>query len=194
MTLHRAGMMAALTGIAAAIPFATLAQQPSSKARINADSAVIKRFHDRVAGYVKLHNSEESALPALKPTPSTEEIAAHQHGLARRIAQARPAAKRGDIFSADVAAEFQRLISLSMQGRDAAHIHTSLQSSEPVRIPLRVNEPYPADLPVQSMPPTLLVNLPKLPPEVEFRIVGSSLVLLDTKANLIVDFMPNAIP
>ena len=47
---------------------------------------------------------------------------------------------------------------------------------------------------MQSTPPTLLANLPKLPAELEYRIVDRELVLLDTKANLIVDLLPNALP
>jgi hypothetical protein len=36
--------------------------------------------------------------------------------------------------------------------------------------------------------------LPKLPPEVQYRIVGTSLVLVDLKAHVIVDFIPNVLP
>jgi hypothetical protein len=59
---------------------------------------------------------------------------------------------------------------------------------------LRVNARYPKELPLQSTPPSILLNLPKLPPELEYRIVGHDLVLLDVKAGLIVDYLPRAIP
>ena len=70
----------------------------------------------------------------------------------------------------------------------------SLRRSEPVRIPLRVNDTYPEKLPLQTTPPTLLLNLPKLPEELDYRVVGNNLVLRDVEANLIVDFIPQAIP
>jgi hypothetical protein len=35
--------------------------------------------------------------------------------------------------------------------------------------------------------------LPTLPQGLEFRFVGRNLILLDTEANLIVDFIPNAV-
>ena len=57
-----------------------------------------------------------------------------------------------------------------------------------------VNHKYPPSVPLQSTPPTLLVNLPQLPPGLEYRVVGHHLVLMDSKANLIVDYIPNAIP
>ena len=53
---------------------------------------------------------------------------------------------------------------------------------------------YPDDQPRTTMPPTLLRRLPVLPKELAYRIIGHALVLQDTKTNLIVDFIPNAIP
>jgi hypothetical protein len=82
---------------------------------------------------------------------------------------------------------------LAMGGADGEHIRESLRSSEPVRIKLRINEAYPSNIPLQSTPPTLLMNLPKLPPESDYRLMGRDLVLRDAKTNLIVDIVPNAI-
>jgi hypothetical protein len=39
-----------------------------------------------------------------------------------------------------------------------------------------------------------LSKLPQLPQELAYRIVGRDLTLKDTKAELIVDLIPNAIP
>jgi hypothetical protein len=41
------------------------------------------------------------------------------------------------------------------------------------------------------MPPSLLLNLPELPKELEYRFVGRELVLRDSAANLIVDVLPD---
>jgi hypothetical protein len=59
---------------------------------------------------------------------------------------------------------------------------------------VQVNQGYPDSLPFTTVPPTLLRKLPRLPDEMAYRILGSVLLLVDRKANLIVDFMPNAIP
>ena len=70
-----------------------------------------------------------------------------------------------------------------------------MNHAEPVRMPtLRVDASYPEHLPLQTTPPSVLANLPKLPPEVEYRIVGNALVLRDVDANLIVDFTRNVVP
>ena len=58
----------------------------------------------------------------------------------------------------------------------------------------KVNEGYPEDAPLSSVPPTLLARLPELPKELEYRLVGRHLILHDVESSLIVDFMPNALP
>jgi hypothetical protein len=76
-----------------------------------------------------------------------------------------------------------------MQPGDARDIRQSLRNAEPVQLHLEINESYPANVPLQSTPPSLLENLPALPPEIEYRITGQDLILLDAKANLIVDMI-----
>jgi hypothetical protein len=151
-------------------------------------AALIQDFQKRVSTYVQLHKTVESSLPKLKSTPEEEKISHHQHELARAIRAARNDAKPGDIFTPQIAAEFRRLIAMAMKA-DGKGIATSLQHSEPVHLHLRVNEAYPANIPLQSTPPSLLLNLPKLPQEVEYRIEGRGLVLLDGRANMVVDLI-----
>ena len=59
---------------------------------------------------------------------------------------------------------------------------------------LQINESYPEKVPLQSTPPTLLMNLPELTKGFEYRILGRELVLRDSDANIIVDYVPNALP
>jgi hypothetical protein len=58
---------------------------------------------------------------------------------------------------------------------------------------LKVNATYPPDTPLPTTPPQVLMNLPKLPEQLEYRIVGKNLIIRDVEANIIVDFVPNAI-
>jgi hypothetical protein len=44
------------------------------------------------------------------------------------------------------------------------------------------------------MPATLLLMLPTLPEEVEFRFVGKHLLLRDTSANIILDYILDVAP
>ena len=58
----------------------------------------------------------------------------------------------------------------------------------------RVNQLYPTTYPLATFPPALLPLLPPLPEEVEYRIVRDNLVLRDIEANVILDFIPRAVP
>jgi hypothetical protein len=37
------------------------------------------------------------------------------------------------------------------------------------------------------------MSLPKLPEQLEYRLVGKTLIIRDVEANIIVDFVPNAL-
>jgi hypothetical protein len=182
-------------GITAVVVIATalMTSGGCSETRVNADSLIVQDFSKRVSDYQQLAKTLEDKLTRLKATGSQASIEEHQHALADAIREERKGAKAGDIFSPKISAEFRRLTALAMQGGDAARIRKSLQNSEPVKLQLRVNDSYPSGIPQQSTPPSLLLNLPPLPPNLEFRLLGTTLILLDSKANLVVDLMPNAI-
>jgi hypothetical protein len=163
--------------------------------RVNRDASIVQDFEDRVQAYMKLHQQAEARLhlPALKPTEAPEKIQQHERQLADGIRSLRPRARQGDIFTKQIAAEFRRLIRITLAGPQANRIRASLRHGEPVDLRLRVNQNYPHGAPLQNTPPTLLLNLPKLPASLEYRVVGRDLGLHDIDANLLVDFIPNAI-
>lgn len=157
---------------------------------VNADSAIVQDFEKRVSAYSQMRKSLESRLPPLKATASPERISHYENELGRAIRAARRGAKPGDIFTPEISVEIRRLITIAMQPGDAENIRQSLRHAEPIQFHLNVNDSYPPGVPLQSTPPSLLQNLPPLPPEVEYRITGRDLVLLDAKANLVIDFVP----
>jgi hypothetical protein len=152
-------------------------------------------FSDRVQKYVQLHKSIEATVPKLKATNEPELIAAHQKILARKIKAARLHAKRGDIFTPAAKEDFVKAVSSEFQGPQAPHAKATIKQGAPLKkVHLHVNEIYPESIPYTSVPPTMLQKLPKLPEEVAYRAVSSDLVLLDVKANLVVDYLPGVIP
>jgi hypothetical protein len=56
-----------------------------------------------------------------------------------------------------------------------------------------VNEAFPAGVAVLR-PPKLVGALPPLPAELEYRVVGRDLALVDLRANLVVDVLRRALP
>ena len=153
-----------------------------------------KQFLDRVQDYVRLRKSIESTLPVLKPTDVPELITAHEQALARKIAEARPNAKAGDIFTEDGTEAFRKAIHHELHSPEGRHARKTIRQGEPLKIQVQVNQPYPDGVPYTTLPPTLLAKFPKLPPEVAYRIVGHDLILLDVKANIVVDLARNLIP
>jgi hypothetical protein len=59
---------------------------------------------------------------------------------------------------------------------------------------LTVNGSYEPAASFSTMPATLLMRLPSLPEEVEYRFVGKHLLLRDTSANIILDYILDAAP
>jgi hypothetical protein len=169
--------------------------QPAQPPAPDLKSPGFQEFSDRVQKYVQLHKSVEATLPKLKATNEPELIVAHQKILARKIKAARAHAKRGDIFTPAAKEDFVKAISSEFQGPQAPHAKATIKQGAPLKeVHLHVNEIYPESIPYTSVPPTMLQKLPKLPEEVAYRAVSSDLVLLDVKANLVVDYLRGVLP
>ena len=157
-----------------------------------ADAVFVKEFYARVSKYLDLRKKAGSPP---KPTKSAIKLAESKNAMAEKIQEARADAKQGDIFTPEIEAYFRKRIAAAIRGANGAKIRSSLRHAEPLHsMPLHVNQPYPDGVPLQSVPPTLLLNLPRLPKDLEYRIVGHDLALHDIAPNLIVDFIPGAIP
>jgi hypothetical protein len=56
-----------------------------------------------------------------------------------------------------------------------------------------VNGPYPDGEPLSTVPPNVLASLPQLPEDLEYRFLGKHMILRDSRANIVIDYIPNAI-
>lgn len=152
---------------------------------------VFTDFRQRVSQFLKLNQG----APRLRVTANKQEIADRHEALALKIRAGRPNAKAGDIFTPPIASEFRRIIGAAFQGAQSPNVRKTIRQGEPLQgWQLVVNGNYPEHMPETTIPPTLLRDLPALPAEVEYRIVGHDFVLLDTRAMLIVDFIAGAVP
>ena len=152
------------------------------------DAAGFKEFSDRVQAYVKLQKTVESGLPALKPTDLPEMITAHQQALARKIREARPHAKSGDIFTPAAREAFRHASRAALEGPHSANSRAYMQPGAPnPRMRLAVNGIYPDTEPITALSPVLLAAFPPLPVEVAYRVVGRTLIVIDVKSRLVVD-------
>jgi hypothetical protein len=175
-----------------AFPVVTIQNEKPATAH---DAILIKDFSDRIKAYVALQKKLEASLPGLKSSNDSAEIASHALTLRVMIIEARPNQQQGNIFTPGISSYFKSVIRKTFQEPGSQVVRRTVQESDPPKpIVVRVNGVYPDDSPVITTPPTLLSRLPELPKELTYRILGRTFVLLDNKTNLIVDFIPDAIP
>ena len=193
-----------------ATPAGVLAQAPPSqpaKASQSAKAAqaikgakaveAYSEFDARLKDYYALQNKMEGTLPPLGTKASAEEITAHKRALAQKMREARAGAKRGDVFTPPVSKRIRELFRVEFKGRarDSKLVRNSLREAE--QLPdrrWRVGMDYPEKLLFETVPAGLLEKLPQLPKDVQYRIVGHDLVLLDSVAGTVIDFIPDAKP
>jgi hypothetical protein len=159
-------------------------------------------FNRRVADYLKLRREAVAGLPAVRKNAQPEDIRASKLAQADAIRKARTGAKQGDIFTSGFQQYVREVIGIATRGEggkpakktamvgNPAHEHES--PAQPVE--LKVNAQYPGSAPLSSVPPSLLLALPELPKELDYRFVGRNLILHDVNAGLIVDYIQDAIP
>lgn len=158
------------------------------------DTRGFQEFHDRVEAYEKLHKEAEKSLPKLKKKYKAEAIAVRQEALVNKIRELRSNARQGDIFTPSATEAITRTIKAVFAGPEAREVRRTIQAGEPLKgFEVQINQRYPDNMPFTTVPPTLLRKLPELPEEVAYRILGPSLLIIDRKADMIVDFIPNAI-
>jgi len=155
-----------------------------------------KIFTSRVQEYVKMQKNLEASLSTLNPTNDVAKIVEHQQALAGKISDARRDARQGDIFTHEVAERFRKIIRSEFHGPEGRLARQTIRQDDPSKVIVRlhVNDMFPEGIPLTTTPPTLLLKLPELPQELVYRFVGRDLTLIDTKARLTVDLIPNAIP
>jgi hypothetical protein len=170
------------------------------------DTPQFPAFTKNVNAYTELVDRLAKDLGALPDKSSPEKINEHRRSLAAAVQKSRAGAKQGDIFPATERAAFLEILRSETKGRQGAPARKTIAEDNPKGpakpqeahgappVTLAVNTIYPDGAPRSTAPPTILLRLPKLPDTLEFRFVGKALVLFDGRANLIVDFIPNALP
>jgi hypothetical protein len=187
----------------------TATKQKAAEENANPDAIVLADFQKRVDTYMAIHKDAAKDAPALKETNNPAEIKTKQEALGAKIRAARATAKQGDIMTPEIQNKFRRLMypvvtDPAPQGTSGKEVKKDIkeelkenteerkeEGGKPVV--LKVNATYPPDTPLPTTPPQLLMNLPKLPEQLEYRIVGKNLIIRDVEANIIVDFVANAI-
>lgn len=169
-------------------------QPPADVGRVNQAAQSMASLHARVEEYVKLHKKLESTLPSLPREATPQQIDSHQRALHKLIREARRNVQPGDVFTKDSRAVIRRLMAGVFSGSDGAQLKASIMDENPGRLRLSINDRYPDTVPLSTVPPQVLAGLPRLPPELEYRFIGRTLIMFDVHAHMIVDLVEDAIP
>jgi hypothetical protein len=162
-----------------------------------ADARALATMNDRLKEYVDLHLKLERSLPTLPEKATPEQIDKNQRALAKMVQAARATAKPADLFTPEARPVIKRLLATVFGGPDGKQLKASIMDENPVdpaTLKLTVNARYPDVVPLTSVPPQVLQTLPKLSEDLEYRFIGDWLILLDTHAHTIADFIDNALP
>lgn len=189
----RGRSLALVTVVSTAFTFGCKEAEPERSA--NPTDTMFADFAKRLEAYTALRERLTDSIGDLDPTKSQAEIAERAVALGNAIIAARPQAKQGDIFSPEVSAFLATLIRQEYKRRSEPVRETREdQQDELPNFEPEVNQIYPTTYPLATFPPALLPVLPPLPEEIEYRIVRDYLILRDVEANVILDFMPGAVP
>ena len=174
-------------------------QKTSTNPAVNPHAAALAEFKRRVDGYVDMY--KELAKGDAKPqeTADPARISATKAALAARVQATRVNATQGDVFVPEVRPVFRELLAGPVKGHDGHDAHDTKavlkdDAPPPSAVPFKVNAKYPEKLSLPTVPANVLLALPALPAPLEYRIVGQHLLLLDTQADLVVDYLLNVVP
>lgn len=163
---------------------------------VGADSAATAEsaFSTQITQYMALRRQVEQRVPGPRASDDRAGIDSAADALAEAIRAARPRATPGDIFSPRIAADFRQIIeTVSREQQLAVNLPDPRPrvSREPALPPI-VNARFDWNLDA-VMPPFLIRALPPLPTELQYRLVGCDLVLVDIVARLVIDILPAAL-
>ena len=166
-----------------------------AQAPVNAAAKTVSEFNDRVKEYITLHRKLANEAGPLDETKKPHEITQREEALGQLIRTTRAGAKPGSLFTPPVATLFRTIIKQESSRRPAAVRRDRKEDQDELAdfVPT-VNQTYPPTQPLVTFPAGLLRTLPKLPQELEYRLVQRYLIVRDIEANLIVDVLPNATP
>ena len=149
-------------------------------------------FKKRLDDYLKLRSAITAKIPDVSETHDPNKISAREKALGEAIMVARMAAKPGDLFGG-MSPIITKIIAKDWATRSAVD-RKAIFKELPAGVQVTINRPYPTTLPLLTVPSNLLINLPMLPDDLEYRIVDRHLLLRDRDANLVLDILYNVLP
>jgi hypothetical protein len=169
---------------------ATNAQQAASAT----DALACDDFSRAVDHYASTRTRVQSEVPPLRVTSNVAEIRDRSNALAFAIQRARGNARQGEFFDSRCGGAIRQRLAQALDGVDVPEFLEALKDEPADRRAPQIHMRYPVAASMATMPANLLNVLPELPPIVEYRFIGRTLVLRDVDAALILDYFVEAVP
>jgi hypothetical protein len=157
-------------------------------------NAAYRHLNAEIARYLKIHSDLRAEVPGPVPKSTAGELNEASDMLANAIQRARPRARQGDFFDADATRRITERLREVLRTPNAKAAVAGIDDERAAVLKLQIYLRFPVENEMATMPPSLLQALPRLPAELEYRIVGEDLVLRDVKAAMILDYIPKAVP
>lgn len=168
-------------------------EAPEAAPRTAGEDVIIADFKARLAKYQTVSDKLRGEVFPSTSEVQAEEIHKRQKELARRIVEALPGWQQGNIFTPEISSLIRGRLVEALRGTDGANVRGAIFDDAPPPQKIVVMTEYPTGAPVATVPAQVLELLPVLPKELEYRFVGTDLILFDVSAYLMVDVVPNAI-
>jgi hypothetical protein len=160
----------------------------------SADAAAIKQVEVAIAKYMGMRQGLRSEVRGPVKNSSSTQLNDASDALAGAIQRARRGAQVGSIFNKRAGAVIKRRIADTVRTENMVATLADIDDEGSAGPSPKVHLRLPVTAQMATMPPALLKVLPPLPKELEYRILGSYLVLRDIDASLILDYIPVAVP
>jgi hypothetical protein len=214
MTRHRRSrppwriplLLLAVVGGCARNPEPSLVPTPT----VEMDAQTMQEFFEEIQEYVRLRQKVADAVAPLGAAGTAVDVSTRQKLMTDAIRRYRKGAKQGEIFKKKVEGAFRRILHREFTGPNGPALIQGVRAGNPrlegvpkpsnptqevkKSVELAVNGYYSDEAPFSSVPPDLLLKLPQLPEQVRYRFVGRALILRDTEANIILDFITDVVP
>ena len=166
-------------------------QRIAAQPQADAGAAAQLEFAEGIRRYATLRARLEEPLPAFEPRRDSWSLFLTRRYLASAVRTARARAVIGDVFTPGVAALFRATIEREVYAIGIEGLVDEELDDDAFLVDLIVNEPVP-QWALQPLPAALVERLPALPDAIHYARVGTSLILWDGHAEILIDALPEA--
>jgi hypothetical protein len=139
-----------------------------------------------------LRQTIERQMPRPAPSDDAAAMLAAVGRFRDAIRDARATAAQGDLLNLDVGVMIRSRINRTLKRTRLNRADLADEEGD-TQVEISVNDEFPWGWQAQ-MPAVLIAALPHLPGALEYRLLGTSLVLVDVDGDVVIDVLPDAFP